>query len=106
MRHQLAAGRRLIKARAAQGSCRRDLLRHLSRASRCSTWTIAEDSTAETDANFVLTGAGDLVEIQGTAEGAVQPRRVREPVQPGEAGIGELIELQKAGARPMSASAA
>ena len=30
----------------------------------------AEDSTAETDANFVLTGAGGLVEIQGTAEGA------------------------------------
>src|ERR1700719_344425 len=30
----------------------------------------AEDSTAETDANFVLTGKGGLVEIQGTAEGA------------------------------------
>src|ERR1700733_3199259 len=30
----------------------------------------AEDSTAETDANFVLTGAGGFVEIQGTAEGA------------------------------------
>src|SRR5882672_2748852 len=29
-----------------------------------------EDSTAETDANFVLTGQGGLVEIQGTAEGA------------------------------------
>ena len=29
-----------------------------------------EDSTAETDANFVLTGSGGLVEIQGTAEGA------------------------------------
>ena len=30
----------------------------------------AEDSTAETDANFVLTGAGGIVEIQATAEGA------------------------------------
>ena len=29
-----------------------------------------EDSTAHTDANFVLTGSGGLVEIQGTAEGA------------------------------------
>src|SRR5476651_1841155 len=29
-----------------------------------------EDSTAETDANFVLTGSGGLVELQGTAEGA------------------------------------
>src|SRR5207302_8044899 len=30
----------------------------------------AEDSTAETDANFVLTGGGGIVEIQATAEGA------------------------------------
>ena len=29
----------------------------------------AEDSTAETDANFVITGKGGIVEIQGTAEG-------------------------------------
>jgi ribonuclease PH len=28
----------------------------------------AEDSEAETDANFVMTGSGNLVEIQGTAE--------------------------------------
>jgi ribonuclease PH len=28
-----------------------------------------EDSTAQADANFVLTGAGGIVEIQGTAEG-------------------------------------
>lgn len=28
-----------------------------------------EDSTAETDANFVMTGSGGIVEIQGTAEG-------------------------------------
>ena len=30
----------------------------------------AEDSQAETDANFVLTGSGGIVEIQATAEGA------------------------------------
>ncbi len=29
-----------------------------------------EDSTAETDSNFVITGSGLLVEVQGTAEGA------------------------------------
>ena len=29
----------------------------------------AEDSTAETDANFVMTGTGGIVEVQGTAEG-------------------------------------
>src|SRR6202795_4446481 len=30
----------------------------------------AEDSSAETDANFVMTGSGGLVEVQGSAEGA------------------------------------
>jgi ribonuclease PH len=30
----------------------------------------AEDSSAQTDANFVMTGKGGIVEIQGTAEGA------------------------------------
>ena len=30
----------------------------------------AEDSEAETDANFVMTGDGRIVEIQGTAEKA------------------------------------
>jgi ribonuclease PH len=30
----------------------------------------AEDSRADADANFVLTGAGGIVEVQGTAEGA------------------------------------
>ena len=29
----------------------------------------AEDSTAQADTNFVLTGAGGIVEVQGTAEG-------------------------------------
>ena len=28
-----------------------------------------EDSTAQADANFVLTGTGGVVEVQGTAEG-------------------------------------
>ncbi len=31
----------------------------------------AEDSAAEADANFVLTGQGSIVEVQATAEGAV-----------------------------------
>ena len=56
-----------------------------------------EDSTAETDANFVLTGSGGLVEIQGTAEGA--PFSEEELVQLlrlARKGIGELVTLQKA----------
>src|SRR5690606_28764900 len=34
-----------------------------------------EDSTAEVDANFVMTGSGGLVEVQGTAEGRTFQRR-------------------------------
>ena len=40
-----------------------------------------EDSSAGTDANFVMTGSGGIVEIQGTAEG--------EPFS--EATLGELL---------------
>lgn len=56
----------------------------------------AEDSVAETDANFIMTGSGGIIEIQGTAE--------KEPFSEDEflklmglakKGIGELIEMQK-----------
>ena len=56
----------------------------------------AEDSTAETDANFVLTGSGGLVEIQGTAEGApFTDEQLGQLLKLARKGIGELIELQK-----------
>jgi len=55
-----------------------------------------EDSTAETDANFVLTGAGGLVEIQGTAEGApFTEEQLAALLKLARKGIGELVELQK-----------
>lgn len=47
----------------------------------------AEDSKADADANFVLTGKGGLVEVQGTAEGA--------PFS--EAQFAELMRLAKLG---------
>jgi ribonuclease PH len=47
----------------------------------------AEDSDAETDANFVITGKGGIVEIQGTAE--------QEPFS--EAEFHELLNLAKIG---------
>jgi ribonuclease PH len=56
-----------------------------------------EDSSAETDANFVLTGKGGLVEVQATAE--------REPFSQEEfdtllmlarKGVAELVALQRA----------
>ena len=55
-----------------------------------------EDSTAETDANFVLTGAGGLVEIQGTAEGSpFTEEQLVAMLRLARKGIGELVELQK-----------
>ena len=57
----------------------------------------AEDSTAETDANFVLTGAGGLVEIQGTAEGApFSDEQFAQLLAYARKGIAELVMLQKA----------
>ena len=56
----------------------------------------AEDSTAQTDANFVITGAGGLVEIQGTAEGApFSDEELATLLGLARKGIGELIGLQK-----------
>ncbi|HVZ91889.1 MAG TPA: ribonuclease PH [Rhizomicrobium sp.] len=54
-----------------------------------------EDSTAETDANFVLTGSGGLVEVQGTAEGApFSDEQFAEMLKLARKGIGELVALQ------------
>src|SRR3954463_310207 len=56
----------------------------------------SEYSTAETDANFVLTGAGGLVEIQGTAEGApFSEEQLADLLRLARKGIGELVALQK-----------
>ncbi len=55
-----------------------------------------EDSTAWTDANFVLTGAGGLVEIQGTAEkNPFSDEELAKLMALARKGIGELIALQK-----------
>ena len=56
----------------------------------------AEDSTAGTDANFVLTGAGGLVEIQGTAEGApFSDEEFAQLLRLARKGASELVNLQK-----------
>jgi ribonuclease PH len=55
-----------------------------------------EDSTAETDANFVLTGSGGLVELQGTAEGApFTDEQFAQMLKLARKGIGDLVTLQK-----------
>jgi ribonuclease PH len=55
-----------------------------------------EDSAAETDANFVMTGSGGLVEIQGTAEGKpFTEEEFASLMQLAKDGISELVALQK-----------
>ena len=56
-----------------------------------------EDSQAEADANFVLTGAGDIVEIQATGEKrGFSVAEFEQLFSLARKGIGELIALQTA----------
>ena len=56
----------------------------------------AEDSAAETDANFVMTGAGGLVEVQATAEGApFSPAQLQELMALAAVSIAALVDAQK-----------
>ncbi len=55
-----------------------------------------EDSNAQADANFVMTGTGGIVEIQGTAEERPFSRaQFLELTDLAEAGIRQLVEAQK-----------
>jgi ribonuclease PH len=55
-----------------------------------------EDSSAGTDANFVMTGKGGIVEIQGTAEGEpFSEATLHDLMTLAKKGIGELVELQR-----------
>jgi len=57
----------------------------------------AEDSTAHTDANFVMTGGGGLVEVQGSAEGApFTEAELMQMLALARTGVGRLVALQKA----------
>ena len=56
----------------------------------------AEDSTAEVDMNVVMTGAGEFVEVQGTAEQVPFGRaRLDALLAVAEAGIRRLVGLQR-----------
>jgi ribonuclease PH len=62
-----------------------------------------EDSKAQADANFVLTGSGGIVEVQGTAE----DKPFSEPefialLELAKKGIGELTRLQRLAIGPTS----
>ncbi|NJR72096.1 MAG: ribonuclease PH [Gammaproteobacteria bacterium] len=56
----------------------------------------AEDSTCETDMNVVMTGNGEFIEIQGTAEGAPFTRaHTNQLLDIAEVGIRQLIAAQQ-----------
>ena len=55
-----------------------------------------EDAACDTDMNVVMTGAGNYVEVQGTAEGAAFSRKEMDALLVlAEKGITELVALQK-----------
>jgi ribonuclease PH len=55
-----------------------------------------EDSAADTDANFVMTGAGSLVEVQATAEAALFTEdHLQAMLALARYGIAKLVALQK-----------
>ena len=56
-----------------------------------------EDSEAGTDGNFVMTGAGRLIEMQASAEGATFSRdQFNELMDLADKGVAELVAAQKA----------
>ena len=56
----------------------------------------AEDSEADTDANFVMTGDGRIIEIQGTAEKTpFSQDEFLKLMALAQQGIGRLVDLQK-----------
>lgn len=56
-----------------------------------------EDASAEVDMNVVMTGRGELVEVQGTAEKRPFSRReLEELIELAHAGIGKILGLQRA----------
>lgn len=56
----------------------------------------AEDSTAETDMNVVMTEAGGFIEVQGTAEGEpFSEQELGQMMALAKRGIGDLVRVQK-----------
>jgi ribonuclease PH len=93
----------------ARGLCKGEPLRDTVAAVSCGIYRgtpvldldYLEDVDAQTDANFVLTGSGRFVEIQGTAEQEPFSRAELEALMAlAESGIAELTVLQKAALGP------
>jgi len=87
---QMASKTRVLKEHVAAVSC------GVYQGTPVTDLDYAEDSQAETDANFVMTGSGGIIEIQGTGEGAPFSRAEFDALfAKAEAAIAQLVELQK-----------
>lgn len=87
---QMASKTRVLKDHIAAVSC------GIYQGTPVTDLDYAEDSAAETDANFVMTGSGGIVEIQGTAEGAPFTRQEFDTLcDQASAAIAQIVELQK-----------
>ncbi|MEL6437134.1 MAG: ribonuclease PH [Pseudomonadota bacterium] len=87
---QMASKTRVLKDHIAAISC------GIYQGNAVTDLDYAEDSNAETDANFVMTGSGGIVEIQGTAEGAPFSRDEFDQLfAHAKQSIAELVTMQK-----------
>jgi ribonuclease PH len=56
----------------------------------------AEDSKVDVDFNLVMNEDSEIIEVQGTAEGAAFSKdKLSEIIELGEKGVLELIQMQK-----------
>jgi ribonuclease PH len=56
-----------------------------------------EDSEAGVDGNFIMTGSGQLIEVQMSAEGSTYSRdQMNQLMDLAEKGVSELVDIQKA----------
>ena len=87
---QMASRTRVLKDHVAAVSC------GLYRGVPVADLDYDEDSAADADANFVMTGAGGIVEVQGTAEGDPFTRGQFDALFGlAETAIADLVSLQK-----------
>ncbi|WP_223477691.1 ribonuclease PH [Oricola indica] len=89
-KRQMASKTRVLKDHIAAVSC------GIYKGTPVTDLDYAEDSEAETDANFVMTGSGGVVEIQGTAEGVPFSRdEFNALFDQASNAIQQLVEMQK-----------
>ena len=87
---QMASRTRVLKDHVAAVSC------GLYRGVPVADLDYDEDSAADADANFVMTGSGGIVEVQGTAEGDPFTRGQFDALFAlAETAIADLVSLQK-----------